>query len=95
LCGTEPVLRLGEHGSLEGDGGCNRFRGGYTLNRDWRAIGPIANTRKACPEPDGIMEQEVTYLQALETVAKYRIEGEELTLLNGDGKVAASFRAVD
>jgi heat shock protein HslJ len=95
LRGTEPDLMLGEDGSLQGAGGCNRFRGGYTLNRDWLAFGPIASTRMACPEPDGVMEQESAYLRALETVAKYRIEGGELTLLNGDDKPACKFRATE
>lgn len=93
LRGSEPNLVLTEDGSLQGNSGCNRFRGGYTLNRDWLAFGPIAGTRKACPLPAGIMEQESAYLRALESVATYRIEGGELTLLNGDGKPAAKFRA--
>jgi len=95
LRGTAPDLMLGDDGSLQGTSGCNRFRGGYTLNRDWLAFGPIASTRKVCPEPPGAMEQESAYLRALESVAKYRIEGGELTLLNGDGRPAAKFRAAE
>jgi heat shock protein HslJ len=95
LAGTRPTLTMSEDGMVQGDGGCNRFRGGYTLNRDWLAFGPIAGTRKMCAKPDGIMEQEAAYLRALGTVAKYRIEGGELTLLNGDGKPAAKFKAAE
>lgn len=95
LRGTHPNLTLGEDGSLQGDSGCNRFRGGYTLNRDWLAFGPIAGTRKACEEPKGVMKQEGAFLQALATVATYKIEGGELTLINGDDKPAAKFRAAE
>ena len=95
LRGTQPTLTLAEGGVVQGDSGCNRFRGGYTLNRDWLAFGPIAGTRKACGKPDGVMEQERTFLQALGTVAKYKIEGRELMLINGDGKPAAKFRAAE
>jgi heat shock protein HslJ len=73
-------------GKISGSGGCNR---------DWLAFGPIAATGKTCLEPDGVMEQEATILRALETVAKYKIEGGDLTLLNGDDKPAAKFRAAE
>ncbi len=95
LRGTEPRLRFGEDGSLEGNSGCNGFRGGYTLNRDWLAFGPIAGTRKACSEPGWAMEQEAAILKALQSVANYRIEGGKLTLTDGDGKPAANFRATE
>jgi len=95
LRGTHPTLTLGEDGSLQGDSGCNRFHGGYTLNRDWLAFGPIAGTRKACAEPPRLMEMEGAFLRALATVATYKIEGGELTLINGDGKPAAKFRVAE
>lgn len=95
LRGTRPTLTLVEDGVVQGDSGCNRFRGGYTLNRDWLAFGPIAGTRKACGHPEGVMEQESAFLRALGTVAKYEIEGGELTLINGDDKPAARFRAME
>ncbi len=94
ISSRDATLRL-EGGRISGSGGCNGFRGGYTLNRDWLAFGPLAGTRKACSEPGGAMEQEAAILKALQSVANYRIEGGELTLTDGDGKPAAKFRATE
>jgi heat shock protein HslJ len=46
-----------------------------------------------CPQPDGIMDQEAAYFAALERVASYQIDGDQLTLKDADGATLARFEA--
>jgi heat shock protein HslJ len=61
--------------------------GGYALvDPGTLRIGPLASTRMACP-PE-MMAQESALLDAFGHVTAYRIDGETLTLLNGDAVLA-------
>jgi heat shock protein HslJ len=46
-----------------------------------------------CSEPEGVMDQEARYLTLLESTAGYRIDGDQLNLLDEDGKTLLSYRA--
>jgi heat shock protein HslJ len=48
-------------------------------------------TRKLCPE-DGVSEQEQAYTVALESVARFEIDGNRLTLFDARGRDAASYQ---
>jgi heat shock protein HslJ len=90
---SEFVLQLREDGQLAGRA-CNNYRGGYERDDgSLRLVGPIAATRMACPEPDGIMSQEAAYFAALERLASYQIDGDQLTLQDADGATLARFEA--
>ncbi len=93
LAGTQITLELREDGTLGGSDGCNRYMSGFTLEGDRLTIGPIATTRMACRGPAGVGEQAAAFAAALGTVTGYRIEGDELTLINGEGTPAARFQA--
>ena len=92
LAGTQITLELRDNGTLGGSDGCNRYMSGFTLVGDTLTFGPIATTRMACRGPQGAAEQAAAYAAALGTVTGYRIEGEELVLLNREGGSAARFR---
>ncbi len=55
------------------------------------AITAPASTQMACPEPEGVMEQEASYLAALPEAARFRVEGGALELLRADGTFVATF----
>lgn len=93
LSGTTITLELREDGGLGGSAGCNTYRAQYTLDGDRLSIGPAMTTRKMCMKPDGVMEQEAAYVQALATVVTYRIDGRALELRTETGALAAAFRA--
>ena len=93
LAGADIRLEFREQGTLGGSDGCNRYMSGYRLEGDRLTIGPIATTRMTCQGPDAVAAQAATYAAALGTVAGYRIEGRQLTLLDADGKTAARFQA--
>lgn len=92
LAGTEVTTRFDESGTVSGNSGCNTFRGTYEVDGESLKIGPLAGTRKIAAKPEGIMEQESNYLQALERVSKYRIiDGKSLELRSENGSLQAQF----
>ena len=94
LADAEVTAVFGEDGTLSGSAGCNNYTAGYQVERSDISIGPIAATQKMCAEPEGIMEQEIQYLTALESATTYQIRGEQLELLNAEGTRLASYIAV-
>jgi putative lipoprotein len=75
---------------VAGSSGCNRLAGGYTLDGDRLALGRMASTMMACPQG---MEQERAFLDALATVERWRVTGQELTLVDARGEVVAQFES--
>ena len=64
--------------------------GGYTLEGDALSFSRMAGTMMACSES---METEKAYVEALTRTRKWRIEGQQLELLDDAGNVLAVFRA--
>ena len=80
---------------MTGSAGCNNYMTTYTIEGDIISFGPAATTRKACGDPEGIMEQESAYLAALESATAYQIKGNTLELTGTDGERIATFVAQD
>jgi heat shock protein HslJ len=91
LSGTEVTASFAEDGTLSGSAGCNTYRTTYTTDRDGIQIGTPASTKKACVEPEGVMEQEAAFLAALPTAARYEVAGPTLDLLTDAGTIVATF----
>ena len=74
----QPYLFISAAGTAEGQGGCNRFRGGLKPATDDGELefAPLLSTRMACPE----LVTEQAFTQALETTRAYRITGKLLLL---------------
>jgi len=45
----------------------------------------------SCPEPEGVMEQEAAYLQALASTATFELQGDRLTLRAANGETAVEY----
>lgn len=90
----EPHLVLQNESSprFRATAGCNWMSGPYERQGNRLAFGPAAGTRMACPAPLGRIED--TLAQILGAVREYRITGESLTFLDGEGEVIAIFSAV-
>lgn len=80
---------LFEEGRVGGSGGCNRYGASYTLDGASLTIVPGPMTLMACPEPQMTVEQQ--FMAALAATASYRIDGDQLALLNADGQTVATF----
>jgi heat shock protein HslJ len=91
LSGTEITATFTEDGMLTGSAGCNRYSASYTTDAGAIEITPLAGTKKACADPDGVMEQEAAYLASLPTAVSYRVDGGSLSLLSADGTTVTSF----
>jgi heat shock protein HslJ len=55
---------------VAGNAGCNDYNATYEKNGEQLKVGPITTTRKACGEPEGVMEQETDYLSMLQKAAR-------------------------
>ena len=83
-----PYLRF-DGGRVGGLGGCNRFGGRYEADGDKLTFSPMMATRMAC-RPD-IMKAEQTFMDMLAKVKAMALDGDRLELLDGAGKVLATF----
>jgi heat shock protein HslJ len=80
LSGSTLTLQFSADGKVTGSAGCNRYQAPYSAAGETITIGKIAATRKMCTHPERIMEQENTFLKALEASAAARIDGNRLEL---------------
>lgn len=91
MADTTITANFTEDGKLNGSAGCNTYMTSYTLDGNNITIQPLATTRKLCPEPAGIMEQEAAFVNMLPQAATYTISGDKLELRTADGALIASF----
>jgi heat shock protein HslJ len=90
--GTAVTMRF-ENGHVSGSTGCNDYSAGYSARlRSLTIKAPIATTRKACSA--AISAQENAFLSMLESVKRYDVKNETLTLRGSTGKQLARFEAV-
>ncbi len=87
---TRITADFSQDGRVSGSAGCNRYFSTYEIAGESINIGRAGTTRKLCRAPEGVMDQEMAYLRALNSAATYRREGEKLTLRKADGALAVS-----
>jgi heat shock protein HslJ len=73
-----------EAGEINGSAGCNNYIGSYMVDVNEITIGELAVTMMYCGQ-EGVMQQETQYLEMLDKVTTYAIEGNQLTLSTDDG----------
>ena len=73
-------------GEVRGSAGCNSYAGSYRVDGDRIQISELALTLMACPEPEGIMEQEQYLAQFLQEVQTLRMTEGWLFLRRSDGE---------
>ncbi|HSN74919.1 MAG TPA: META domain-containing protein, partial [Anaerolineae bacterium] len=94
--GTEITAIFGDNGELSGNAGCNQYMTSYTIDGNAIEIAMPATTRRLCPEPEGVMEQEQAFLAALQSAATFNIEGNTLSMRTAEdaGAVVMTRRVV-
>jgi heat shock protein HslJ len=90
ITGTRITARFANDGRVTGSAGCNQYFAEYLAADESITIGPLGATRRFCAEPDGAMDQEARYLEAMRSAATFRIEGERLALGTTDGALAVT-----
>jgi heat shock protein HslJ len=96
---NEPVLEESlvwiefDEGSVRGSAGCNDYFSSYRADEGTLNMDTVATTRKMCPEPEGIMEQEGAYIMLLENIVTYAIEGSQLFLAEASGEISLVYQS--
>lgn len=75
------TISFPEEGTVRGNAPCNAYTAIQTVPYPWFALGPIAVTRRACPELDA----ETRFLATLQTMAFAEVQGPVLILSADDG----------
>lgn len=84
------ILNSEDH-HVSGSSGCNGLSGGYEFSGNHLTFTQMASTRMACAEG---MDTEAAFLKALDQVRMWKIDGQQLELLDADGKALATLSAV-
>lgn len=90
-----PTLSFRGDQEVGGNSSCNTFYGAFTAKDGKLTIDELASTMMACPEPEGLMDQETEYLKALESSASYRIDGDKLLITDSSNAVVLVFSSQD
>lgn len=87
FAGSErPSFRLDEQFRVYGFGGCNTFStSAFPLREQGFAVGPLALTKRACDK--GRMAQELAFLTALRTAAKWDTQIGTLVIKGPNGEL--------
>lgn len=72
------TIRFPEPGQVTGTGPCNSFNAAQRVPYPWFELGPIASTRRACPD----LEAETAYFAALAEMRFAEVVGDTLLLSN-------------
>ena len=78
---------------ISGFSGCNRFTGNYTLDKNSIKVGPLASTKKMCPEANNSFETEM--LDALSKANNIRFHNDTLELLKDKEVLITAIRNLE
>jgi len=91
--GTSVNLTFDADGTLSGSAGCNAYSAPYELNETGIAVERVIATKASLAGPAGVMEQESAYLDLLRSASGYRIVGDTLAVIDGNGRAILFFKA--
>ena len=90
--GTEITLTF-EEGQVRGSSGCNTYGGSYQVDGDKITMTDLYMTEMACLDPEGVMDQELEYLELLRDAQAFQVDGAELVIEAASDEVLAFARA--
>jgi heat shock protein HslJ len=85
LANTQITLIFGADGNLNGSDGCNQYSGTYQVNGNQITVGPLISTQMACSQD--IMQQESTYLIALQSATSFEQTAQQLIINHPGGRL--------
>lgn len=82
--GRVPTLSFDKDGNASGTGSCNRFNGRADIGEGTIALGPMAATQMACPDPLGAQER--SFFDALSQVTGFEAHERVINLTDTGGE---------
>jgi len=82
-------------GQVAGFSLCNSYFGSYTLRGSALQLQGLGGTEMACLDPEGVMEQEQTFLRTLGEVASCHLADDQLILRDAQGNGVLIFAPVE
>lgn len=76
-------------GKVSGNAGCNTYNGSYQIDGNKIKVGPLATTRRACPQP--VMDQEAAFLKAFQSSATWSIFNDILGMRTAEDAQSVNF----
>jgi hypothetical protein len=75
--------------TISGNAGCNSYHASYEASGGDISFGPIAATKKICPEDEQSTEDR--YLQLLAEIGSYEVSGRSMSMNDTDGTPVLQF----
>jgi heat shock protein HslJ/uncharacterized protein YraI len=85
LPGSQITARFGADGSLSGSAGCNNYNGGFTGYDRTLRIHTLSASQALCGEPQGVMDQESTFLSLMRQAHSFAISAGQLEVFDAGG----------
>jgi heat shock protein HslJ len=83
--GTQITASFAPDGSLSGNGGCNNYNGGFTAYDLTLRVSSLSINQAFCGQPDGVDNQEATYISLLQRAARFTISVGQLSIFDSGG----------
>jgi heat shock protein HslJ len=92
--GQNQIVQVGvsaqfDGGKISGTAGCNTYNASYEASGSDISFGPIAATKKPCPEDEQSTEDR--YLQLLAEIGSYEVSGRSMSMNDTDGTPVLQF----
>jgi heat shock protein HslJ len=75
--------------TISGNAGCNSYNGSYEASGSDISFGPIAATKKVCPEDEQSTEDR--YLQLLAEIGSFEVSGRSMSMNDTEGTPVLQF----
>ena len=89
--GTQLTITF-EDGQVSGNAGCNSYGGSYQVKGDAISFDALYMTEMGCMEPEGVMDQELTYLELLGATRRFELVGGVLKIF-ADSEQTMTFQS--
>ena len=85
IAGSKTTIQF-DNGQVHGLGGCNQYGGEYQVSGNRLSFDKLYMTEMACMSPEGVMDQESTFLRFLGNAQRFEIMNGQLQILRSDGE---------
>ena len=86
--GTQLSMDFNTTAQIQGTAGCNTYNAAYQAVGNSLSINRPSSTNMFCESPQGVMEQEQQFLNALQSAATFQINGNQLNIRSGANALA-------